>query len=426
MCASDGIGFALLYLIFAFLFLYANFEGLQVETSSEMFDAVSSKLEDMPYQLTPRRTFSDISNSKDIYDWLKAIIIEVPLNEKAKPGEINYCTETHPCAIDRGPVEVDSQCAKNLTAGDSDTRYERVRVNGYLWDREDIIKTCRMQDVLISIGNVAGEYGPQEPNSAGKHCLDPLTNTTVIYVNVLDSGNRGGNCPSFLDSLYSCCQCPSDLYNASLPRSNLLQQEEDIAAFVTALKQEKPRSSTIGYFNNLLVTRLTLKRFKMKKNGDMQWVRTDADQQTDIKPGHFPAKLNQRDATVNVDSTVSSRLAVEAGGVEDTAPFQGMYTGDGYRREYTWQLENSRNSAGGYVHFLSPSRAKEDLHREVDILFRDQWFNMQMGALAVDMLMYNGNVEKFMIVSFVFSFNFAGNVEKRVEVKPFDLNLYPP
>ena len=29
-------------------------------------------------------------------------------------------------------------------------------------------------------------------------------------------------------------------------------------------------------------------------------------------------------------------------------------------------------------------------------------------VLQVDLLMYNGNVEKFMIVSFVFSFNFAG------------------
>ena len=86
MCAPDGVGFALLYLIFALLFLNANFASLQVETSSQMFDTVSSKLKNLPYQLTPRRTFSDISNSQDIYDWLKAIIVEVPLNEKAKPG----------------------------------------------------------------------------------------------------------------------------------------------------------------------------------------------------------------------------------------------------------------------------------------------------------------------------------------------------
>merc|ERR1719506_3289501 len=151
-----------------------------------------------------------------------------------------------------------------------------------------------MQDVEIFIGNVAGEYGPQQPNKDGIRCVDPLTNATITYVNVLDSGNRGGNCPSFLDSLYSCCQCPADLYNASLPGSNLLQQERDIAEFIAALKRDKPRSSTIGYFNNLLVTRLTLKRFKMRENNDDKWLRA-ADDVGKIKSGHFPAKINVKD-----------------------------------------------------------------------------------------------------------------------------------
>ena len=40
------------------------------------------------------------------------------------------------------------------------------------------------QDVEIAVGNVAGEYGPQLPNSAGKRCVDPLTNKTIVYVSL--------------------------------------------------------------------------------------------------------------------------------------------------------------------------------------------------------------------------------------------------
>lgn len=145
----DNFGFAVLYFIFAVVFVIANLEALRIPDTSDMYDAVMSKFQDPPFSLEPLRYIDDIQTAQDIYDYVQRVFVPTLFSEKPVNGgsEMPFCTEKYPCSVGQGDCDSRAQCGgAGISCGDETVPLSRVVVNGRQWEAEDLVQWCKFSE----------------------------------------------------------------------------------------------------------------------------------------------------------------------------------------------------------------------------------------------------------------------------------------
>ena len=85
---------------------------------------------------------------------------------------------------------------------------------------------------------------------------------------------------------------------------------------------------------------------------------------------------------------------------EDTASF-------GTDHVYNYAKDAGFRRAGGFVEMLNFDEHKHVILNKIAALRRNGWFNLKQGSLVVELLVWNGNVERLLHTAFVFEHDFS-------------------
>eukprot|EP00930_Biecheleria_cincta_P032692 TRINITY_DN2266_c0_g2_i1.p1 TRINITY_DN2266_c0_g2~~TRINITY_DN2266_c0_g2_i1.p1 ORF type:complete len:1612 (-),score=266.31 TRINITY_DN2266_c0_g2_i1:35-4837(-) len=154
-------------------------------------------------------------------------------------------------------------------------------------------------------------------------------------------------------------------------------------------------SLMVASFNKVLAGRLTLKRRFLNKP-------TDAVMANAIARGMAYQKTDSR--------------SFKAG--------EELTTAFGATQKFTYEKNKGYNNAGGYVHMLDFTLSKNDILQQLAGLRENFWFDLSQGSFAVELLYFNGNVERFLYVAYTFEHDFSGLTEVRLQVSPLDMTIH--
>jgi hypothetical protein len=439
----DAALFAIVYLIFALMYVMVNLNALSITTTSEMYEAVAFKFERMPFSFEPLKYIDQIQTPSDIYAWLKEVFVPVFYSEMPQDGSDQYCSKRYPCRIFEGDCDVDEQCVGIPgQCRDKTVAYEGVMVNGRYWDKADLEAWCESAGTPVDLGTIttklAYEVAPgEEPGNYAiqpckdhdwmECCNDPYTRKEIEQVKFIDYGTMaaGRNCPPQQDADGDCCdvniQVPWNTFAPPDHREGLKAEEPhpeqvtwngtktlgQAAAWIDKEHADNSelRPLTIGGFNRVLVARLSLKRYQLEENASPRF------------KDRVPYKLMGTGSTINAGNYYGS--------LEDTSTFTGPWTPD-VPYEYAMPQSNpgAYQNAGAYVKYLDPDWSKEKFDKELTWLYMNNWFDMRMASLVVEMMMFNGNVDQFLQVGWIFDFDFAGLCSRYTVAQAFNLSLY--
>jgi hypothetical protein len=98
---------------------------------------------------------------------------------------------------------------------------------------------------------------------------------------------------------------------------------------------------------------------------------------------------------------------------------------------YQWEMPQyteprqlgSYYEAGGYVAYLDISKSRADVDVQFAKLQKAGWFKDQ-GTFTIEMLFYNGNINKFMEIAYAFEHKPTGSTSFVSSAVSFDLSLY--
>ena len=102
---------------------------------------------------------------------------------------------------------------------------------------------------------------------------------------------------------------------------------------------------------------------------------------------------------------------------EDTASF-------GTDTVYNYAKDAGFRRVGGFVEMLNFDEPKHVILNKIAALRRNGWFNLKQGSLVVELLVWNGNVERLLHTAFVFEHDFSGKTETQVLVSSLAFNIH--
>lgn len=389
--------FAAVYFLFAVIFAVANVMTQDVQNRSNMFNAVNSIYNNVPFSTTPDQFLKDIMTPDDLYKWFKFAFVPATFMEQPVNGDSNgFCLDNMPCHIDEGDCDSSTQCQPDLSCRDLTTVSEGRLVNGLYWDAESLEQWCEYHGTPVNIHQSAQDcsiLAGATSSGAGPCCYDPQTHgyiETIENISLLTSTTVfadvavRANCPSNMASDLDCCTplTPDPL----TPNMTARRKEEDEGSGAT---------TTVGNFNRLLYARITMKRYKIESNGrgffrDISFLKIKGD-------------------GARIDSSQDNKE------FEDKDAFIGM---GGVNNE--WKTDGTYAEAGGFSKTF-PTHTGSDWSTFLEMLWLDRWFDERMGSFVLEVLYYNGNADTFMYLPFVFEFDFAGTCSKAT--KPLFINL---
>eukprot|EP00397_Hematodinium_sp_SG-2012_P002015 GEMP01002021.1.p1 GENE.GEMP01002021.1~~GEMP01002021.1.p1 ORF type:complete len:1462 (+),score=214.31 GEMP01002021.1:120-4505(+) len=115
-----------------------------------------------------------------------------------------------------------------------------------------------------------------------------------------------------------------------------------------------------------------------------------------------------------------SRLADNGNSINPDLQFVGVETGN----TYTWETKGGYQEAGGYIVMIDPQQDKNLTLAQIENLYEDGFFDIRTTSVVLDLMIYNGNEDRFMQIGFIFSFDFAGLANRDSIGQPFNLDLY--
>ncbi|CAE7207892.1 pkd2, partial [Symbiodinium microadriaticum] len=207
----------------------------------------------------------------------------------------------------------------------------------------------------------------------------------VANTSVLDlSANCAEKVPSWL---YLLPQWKDDDPPDSVPENYTFCPER--------VGRQGKRGLMVGRFNLVLMGRLSLKRRKL------------ATSTSPIFSNAYPKVMSYRKT-----DAFQYRSAEE-----DTASF-------GTDTVYNYAKDAGFRRVGGFVEMLNFDEPKHVILNKIAALRRNGWFNLKQGSLVVELLVWNGNVERLLHTAFVFEHDFSGKTETQVLVSSLAFNIH--
>jgi len=456
---------ALLYITFAILFIAFNFL-LDLFQSQEIYYAAVSEFVHTPFRLDPKTTINDIRCPEDVYEWLTKAFFPIAYKDGHTNGDNNgFCSKSFPCLMNEGDVDSLSQCTKYLQTGsancpgfmtggadcctfctgdDCGTFTLQLKDQNFVVNMsvEDLSASCNdtVPDWTMDFFDVSRRLQvdsekdldggvlvedededelppwPESPRSGhgflppaveeqktgappevGKNRAHPMEQYEEMLLRNAGLGDGalpGGSMETVDDasgderperslsgsSKYHFKFCPE--------RLTKMQQEKKTVAI-----KNKGRLLMMSGYNRVLMGRITLKRMQIV---DSNSIRFSNAYQKVFKSEKLTASKYNED--------------------EDTRHF-------GSTHDYTYESGEGFDKAGGFVQHLIFEKTIYEHLSHMKYLKDNHWFNLDQGSLVVELILFNGNTQKFVRISFVFEHTFAGQTTTRVEVQPFTLSL---
>mmetsp|Transcript_133030 Transcript_133030/g.331995 ORF Transcript_133030/g.331995 Transcript_133030/m.331995 type:complete len:1777 (-) Transcript_133030:96-5426(-) len=374
---SSMVGPAVLYLAYALCFLVFNIL-MGRDLSSEMYSATIRRFIDTPFRKKPDKVLADVNSGPQVYEWITSVFL--PQLYREYPMALDrqtYCSESSLCLLGEGDVDSDTHCAGSLVAGDNNCP-------SFLGSNAACCEACAGPS--CSDFTVATESGD-------------LTNTT----HVSDvSQNCADHIPSWLHDLSQWSRPGSSrrLQSNSAEDPDFVYCPERLSHVVSDIDT---RTAQIGHtlmlaeYNRVLMGRLTLKR-------------------ANIVP-------HKSKAFANAYASMLSSTRTNAHGYssihENTDSF-----GNPEAKWYTYMHDKGFNQAGGFVEYIDFDSSQDHVLDHIATLKRHHWFDLNQGSLALELMMYNGNIDNFLYVSFVFEHDFSGRTHVSVNASPLDLSWH--
>eukprot|EP00429_Kryptoperidinium_foliaceum_P003204 CAMPEP_0176020016 /NCGR_PEP_ID=MMETSP0120_2-20121206/9685_1 /TAXON_ID=160619 /ORGANISM="Kryptoperidinium foliaceum, Strain CCMP 1326" /LENGTH=1787 /DNA_ID=CAMNT_0017353103 /DNA_START=63 /DNA_END=5426 /DNA_ORIENTATION=- len=347
---------------------------LKRETSAEMYEAVVQRFMDAPFRQDPRATFYDVTNGMEVYEWISKVFLPEVYAEQPSPLDDGaYCTVRSKCLLNEGDVQSDRQCAGSLRAGSNNCP-------SFMGSETDCCEpcsgpTCGSFDVGTRVGDLSNTTAVED---VSENCADPVKGW-LQDLSVWNRARRLQEAPSAVakDFMY----CPEWL---SKVKSDVETRTGEVGTPVM-----------MAGFNRVLMGRMTLKRVKLVSSNSKA----------------FANAYPQMWATTRTDAYSYNP------NYENTKPF-------GPALAYTYQEDEGFYNAGGFVQYIDFEQTKDQVFDALSTLKRHHWFDLNQGSFVLELLMYNGNVDNFLYVAFIFEHDFAGRTKVSVEACPLDLGLH--
>lgn len=364
------------YIIFAVFFMWGGILKLSMPKSSSMFRAVNWKFTQLPWARNPDLYINDIRDEEDLYAWFSQVLIPGIFMETPEDGDVDrFCTEAYPC--DHGEGDADG--------GFHDAEYGL---------------SCEF-GLKVGKNNCPSWHGPDadccEPYEAADEaicnarCVSPYQDNCKSSAFCINECER--KCREFLtDDLSRACAGPDDRDG-----SGEVQKLQGIQCPEAIGKTTRPRAPVVSSFNMPLFARLTLKRYV-----------------TAEEPSH-----RFRYAVETKKAGGGAALAPDRfnAGYEDTARIGTR------ERQHEYKFGQGFANGGGYVKFLDLTKTQASVVVQLAQLKEEGWFEKQ-ATMAVELFLFNGNIDKFMKITYIFAHTGTGTTEVRQEADTFDLTLY--
>lgn len=385
------IGPALLYFCFAVCFLGTSVL-MRTELSSEMFVAAVKRFEVTPWMTHPKKTIYNVKGGPEVYQWLQKVFVNELYAESPENSETGFaCSESLPCRANEGHAETDTDCTPFLVKGTH---------NCPSWMSSDVTCCEPCQDGLN-----AGE--------SGKCIMFNLTTDNDELQGTTSVSDLSANCansqPNWLEDIFEWVPEDDPEWGATPPRGAARPQtlvtdpfvfcpERDSTARVDFDTEGKrpERMLMVAQYNRVVMARFTMKR--------MQLVASTTSQFNNAYERHMPIERFSAEKDVrSLESTASLGVGT---------PFN-YQSGKGYAK------------AGGYLAYIDfIGMSKEMVVQQIADLYEHYWFDLNQGSFVLELLLFNGNVDKFLYVSFIFEHEFSGQTRAQTHVYALDLNLH--
>ncbi|CAE8619193.1 unnamed protein product [Polarella glacialis] len=367
---SSPLVHAFMYMVFALSLLILTFwQGVHV--SSEVYQAVVSRFLTSPWKLHPARYIYDVKGGPQVYEWLDQVFVPQLYLDQPEMGQgQGYCSVGSPCLLAEGNADSPEECSGSLQPGD---------------------RNC-----ATSLGPAASCCEP----CSGPQCPSIQINTEVgkksANTSVTDlSASCADEMPAWLSQL---SQWTSDDRPSTVPDPEISFCPERLSKVDVdiSLKEEGMNQQlNVGLYNRALMGRITLKRRK-------------------LHPFDSKSFANPYQRILKQQKVYADRYDPEN---EDTDSF-------GQFKRYTYEENAGYKSAGGFVEHLNFDQPRSVIQKQLSALNRDSWFNLKQGSLTVEMLLFNGNVDKLIYVSFVIEHDHSGQAEVSVSANCLKLSVH--
>lgn len=357
--------------------LFIFIDSVKVTEYSQMYEAAVQRFVETPWSASPPRNIYRVRGPQEVYLWLTNVFATQLFAEKPINGNPHdFCSEAFPCTMGEGNAASDMQCADGLVAG-------RDGCPSFFDESLSCCEPCVGPDCpLFTVKTMSYEIqNSTSVTDLSKNCeeeLQPwLENLAEWNRDVTSSASE-----SFGAALPKFVFCPERVSTVST----------DLSTFA---KEEIERPLMVARYNRVIMGRVTLKRMKIDKHESLAF---GAGYTYQYRESHLFYSTHNPWAENTTDFGDCSACKYTKGG--------------GYR------------GAGGFVQYLDFDMGEGHLRESFAELKSHGWFDMDQGTLTLDVLLYNGNVNKFLHVSFVFQHGAGGETTALVFASPLDLSFH--
>lgn len=364
------------YIIFAAFFMWGGVLKLTMPNSSEMFSAVDWKFTQLPWARKPDLYINDIRDEEDLYAWFSQVLIPGIFMETPEDGDVDrFCTEAYPCDHGEGDADAGFHDAEFGLSCEFGLKVGQNNCPSWHGPDADCCEPYEAADEAICNARCVSAY--QDDCKTSAFCINECER----------------KCREFLtDDISRACAGPDDKDGLGE-----VQQLQGIQCPEQIGKSKRPRAPVVSSFNMPLFARLTLKRYVTKEEPSHRFryaVETKkAGGGTALDPSRFNANF------------------------EDTGKIGTR------ERQHEYKADQGYMNGGGYVTFLDLAKTQAKVVVQLAQLKEEGWFEKQ-ATMAVELFLFNGNIDKFMKVTYVFAHTGTGTTEVRKEADTFDLTLY--
>jgi hypothetical protein len=370
---------AVLYLIFA-VSLFVSILLMNVNWSSEIYQASVERFEKTPWQFQPHMDLYQVRGPHEVYKWLTRVFVPQVYSEMPANGDHNvgYCTKNFPCVLNEGTVQYPETCADGLKMGDKNCA-------GFMASSGNCCEQCQNSS---ENGTECGTFSVRTDKAQYE------THTSVT--------NLASNCenpmPSWYEDLNGWISETGAPVQSSQPKEFLYcpeRQSKQSREFITR-KLLPQRSIRINKYNKVLMARISMKRWKL----------------VDVVSSRFKNAYGKQTYTNSLAADMSNM------GFENTESF-------GCGDECTYQKNEGFRDSGGFVSYMYfDGLTKNRALNKLAFLEKHNWFDLHQGSFVLELLIFNGNVDKFLHVAFIFEHQFSGRTQVKIEASALELSLH--
>jgi hypothetical protein len=379
-----------LYLAFALLFSNFSLQWLRVKESSEMFTSIDWKFSKIPWATAPEKFIEDISDPSDLKKWMQTVFIPGLFLEVPKNGDADrFCTQAYPCNLGEGDadegyhdkdllIENHLACEFGLKLGDN---------NCPLWMGPD--NDCCMP------------YEDGDQHKCVARCTSPYQDD--CQESQICKAECKRKCDQFIvmDVARACARSQGS--PSGLPADEEKQWADQYVCPENIGANNPMRAPVVSSFNVPLFVRISMKKYMPIQETSHRFLNS--------------VRTKRPDSALNAYSfsSLEDTKAWSAGAAGKFLWEKPQYTDPG-------DVESFR-LAGGYVAYIDISKSRADVDVQFAKLQNAGWFENQ-GTFTIEMLFYNGNINKFMQIAYTFEHKPTGSTSFASNAVTFDLSLY--